>query len=111
MELLVREHRLYQVDFLMRKYRFAGNEIPFDDSGNLSLTVDPKEQWARTHPERFPLDINRAGRFELLRVPGLGPATVDRILRRRAGGGRINGLTDIGRPGKRLRKAAAYLKF
>jgi predicted DNA-binding helix-hairpin-helix protein len=63
------------------------------------------------HPETFPLDVNRADRFELLRVPGLGPATVSRILHRRKHGGRVHSLADIGRPGKRLRKAATYLKF
>ena len=110
-DLLTREHRLYQVDWLMRKYGFASVEIPFDEKGNLSLEVDPKEGWAQRHPERFPVDVNRAERGELLRVPGLGPTTVDRILKKRLNGGRVKSLADIGRPGKRLQKAAAYLRF
>ena len=55
--------------------------------------------------------VDHADRGELLRVPGLGPTTVDRILKCRMNGGRVNSLTDIGRAGKRLTKAAAYLKF
>lgn len=110
-DLLMREHRLYQTDWLMRKYGFKGSEIPFDTDGNLSLKMDPKEHWATLHPEWFPLDINRADREELLRVPGLGPTTVKRILTRRANGGRLHSMRDVGRPHARLTKAGAYLKF
>jgi len=109
--LLVREHRLYQVDFLLRKYGFAAEEIPLEPDGNLSLAADPKEIWARRHPERFPLDINRAGRYELLRVPGLGPVTVKRILNLRRAGGRLRHIEDLGLTAKRLGKAADYVKF
>ncbi|MFW6163466.1 MAG: hypothetical protein ACODAJ_11910 [Planctomycetota bacterium] len=109
-DLLTREYRLYQVDFLLRKYGFAPAEIPLEPDGNLSLDLDPKEAWARRHPERFPLDVNRASREELLRVPGLGPVTVRRILARRREA-RLRSLDDLDRPGKRLRKAAAYLTF
>ena len=86
-------------------------EIPFESDGNLSLTRDPKEAWAARHPERFPVDVNRADKFELLRVPGLGPISVNRILARRTNGGRIRRLSDLGSVGKRLHKAAAYIKF
>jgi predicted DNA-binding helix-hairpin-helix protein len=110
-DLLAREHRLYQVDFLLRKYGFRDDEIPFEPDGSLSLAADPKEIWARQHPERFPLDVNRADRWELLRVPGLGPVTVRRILEIRGGGGRLRRLEDLGRPGNRLRKAAGYVTF
>ncbi|MGB2755288.1 MAG: radical SAM protein [Phycisphaerae bacterium] len=110
-DLLAREHRLYQADFLLRKYGFRDDEIPFEPDGSLSLAADPKEIWARQHPERFPLDLNRASRYELLRVPGLGPVTVRRILEIRRGGGRLRRLEDLGRPGNRLRKAAGYVKF
>ncbi|MCE5184511.1 MAG: biotin synthase [Planctomycetaceae bacterium] len=106
---LTREHRLYQVDFLMRKYGFKDNEIPFD-SDQLSLAVDPKEAWARLHPERFPIDINRADKFELLRVPGLGPVAVKRILDQRRQS-RISRIEDFARPTKLLTRAKAYLKF
>ncbi|MGB2997845.1 MAG: radical SAM protein, partial [Phycisphaerae bacterium] len=110
-DLLTREHRLYQVDWLIRKYGFKDDEIPFEPDGSLSLEADPKEVWARRHPERFPLDINRAERHELLRVPGFGPVTVNRILNIRKGGGRVRSLNDLGKPGRLLRKAEPYVKF
>ncbi len=109
--LLTREHRLYQADWLMRKYGFADDEIPFEADGNLSLQVDPKEAWARRHPEVFPMDVNRAGKFELLRVPGLGTVSVGRIMKMRTGGGKVRSIRQLGRYGKRLEKAAGYLKF
>jgi predicted DNA-binding helix-hairpin-helix protein len=110
-DLLMREHRLYQTDWLIRKYGFAAGEIPFDPNGNLSLTADPKLVWARQHPEKFPVNINRADKFELLRVPGLGPVTVGRILSLRSGGGRVRSLDQLGRAGKRLTAAQAFVRF
>ncbi|MGZ5179416.1 MAG: putative DNA modification/repair radical SAM protein [Ramlibacter sp.] len=78
---LVREHRLYQADWLMRFYGFAAGEItPPTAGGMLDLQVDPKLAWALAHPERFPVDVNRAPRELLLRVPGLGVKAVDRLL-------------------------------
>ena len=109
-DLFVREHRLYQVDFLMRKYGFTDRDIPFDARGNLSLEVDPKELWAAGHPEFFPVPVNRASRRELLRVPGLGPVTVRCLLQLRRTQ-RIGRLEDLGAVGVRLRKAQPYLSF
>jgi putative DNA modification/repair radical SAM protein len=77
---LVREHRLYQADWLMRFYGFDADEIAGDGAGMLALDIDPKLAWALRHRERFPLDINRASREDLLRVPGFGTKTVDRII-------------------------------
>jgi predicted DNA-binding helix-hairpin-helix protein len=108
---LTREHRLYQSDWLVRKYGFKDSEIPFGPDGNLSLQADPKEVWARRHPEFFPLDVNRADKFELLRVPGLGHISVERILKLRTNGQRINRMSNIGTSGKRLDKAKRYLKL
>ena len=79
-DVFVREHRLYQVDFLLRKYGFSESEITFDQTGNLPLDTDPKESWAKRNPGFFPVNINKASREELLRVPGLGQISVDRIL-------------------------------
>ncbi len=104
----MREHRLYQVDFLMRKYGFQDTDILFGAGGDLSLETDPKEVWALRHPEYFPVAVNRASRLELLRVPGLGPTTVARILQVRRTQ-RIGRLEDIGRVGARLRQAQGYL--
>ncbi|MBD3346719.1 MAG: radical SAM protein [Chitinivibrionales bacterium] len=108
-DLLTREHRLYQTDFLMRKYRFAPEDIPLDRQGYLALDIDPKEHWARCHPEFFPINLNRANKYDLLRVPGIGHITVNTILSMRKEGRRIRRLEDIGRVGKRLEKARGYL--
>jgi putative DNA modification/repair radical SAM protein len=77
---LVREHRLYQADWLMRFYGFGAEEIVQRSDGMLDLDVDPKLGWALTHRERFPVDVNRAAREDLLRVPGLGAKTVDKLI-------------------------------
>jgi predicted DNA-binding helix-hairpin-helix protein len=77
---LVREHRLYQADWLMRFYGFAAGEIVDEAEGMLSLDIDPKLAWALRHRDRFPLDVNRASREDLLRVPGFGTKAVDRII-------------------------------
>ena len=79
---LMREHRLYQSDWLMRFYGFAPEEVQgaTDSQGMLPLDIDPKLAWALKFRERFPVDVNRAPRETLLRVPGLGTKAVERIL-------------------------------
>lgn len=79
---LLREHRLYQSDWLMRFYGYGHEELTGTaaDAGMLSLDVDPKLAWALAHRDRFPVDVNRDGRERLLRVPGLGIKTVDRLI-------------------------------
>lgn len=76
---LMREHRLYQADWLMCYYGFEEHEL-VTDQGMLSLDVDPKLAWALSHPEVFPVDANRAAKEMLLRVPGLGVRSVERLL-------------------------------
>ncbi len=77
----VREHRLYQADWLMRFYGFTHDEIvPPSQVGMLALDMDPKLAWALAHRERFPVNLNTAPRELLLRVPGFGVQTVDRLL-------------------------------
>ena len=80
---LVREHRLYQADWLMRFYEFKADELTTDEAGNLDLSMDPKLAWALQHLEQFPMDVNRATREQLLRVPGLGVKSVDKLIRAR----------------------------
>jgi putative DNA modification/repair radical SAM protein len=77
---LVREHRLYQADWLMRFYGFAASEIVEERAGMLPLDIDPKLAWALRHRDRFPLDVNSASRAELLRIPGFGARAVERII-------------------------------
>ena len=78
---LVREHRLYQADWLMRYYKFEAGELTSDRIPNLRLDQDPKLTWAEAHPEFFPVDVNSAPREALLRVPGIGHSNVERILK------------------------------
>jgi predicted DNA-binding helix-hairpin-helix protein len=106
----MREHRLYQVDFLIRKYGFTESDISFDKRGFLPLEIDPKEYWARLHPDYFPINVNKASKYQLLRVPGLGDVTVSRILEHRKTAS-INSIRDIGKPTSLLEKANEYLCF
>ncbi len=81
---LIREHRLYQADWLIRFYGFAHDEIvPDTPAGMLSLDMDPKLAWAIANRGQFPVDVNTAAREMLLRVPGLGVKAVTRILQAR----------------------------
>lgn len=80
---LVRENRLYQADWLLRFYGFKADELLSDKTPNLSLDIDPKTSWALIHRESFPVDVNRASRNQLLRVPGFGVRSVERILQLR----------------------------
>jgi predicted DNA-binding helix-hairpin-helix protein len=79
----MREHRLYQASFLLRDYGFDLEEMPFVQNGNLPLTTDPKLAWAQQNLQGKPLEINKAERRELLRIPGIGPKGADAILRAR----------------------------
>ncbi len=80
---LVREHRLYQADWLMRFYEFTSDELALDAAGNMDLAMDPKLAWALAHRDQFPIDVNRAPREQLLRVPGMGVKSVDRLIQAR----------------------------
>lgn len=103
-----RQNRLYQADMLLSRYRFAAEELPYDDAGMLARDRDPKAAWARLHPERYPLEVNTAGREELLRIPGIGPLSADRILERRRRG-RLRDLGDLGCTGACARRAAPFV--
>ncbi|CAN5294822.1 putative DNA modification/repair radical SAM protein [soil metagenome] len=113
---MVREHRLYQADWLMRFYGFTHDEIVPPASGvdaaaggMLSLEHDPKLAWALAHRERFPVDLNTAPREMLLRVPGLGVKTVDRLLAAR----RVRRLrsADLGRLHVPLAKVMPFIQL
>ncbi len=104
---LIREHRLYQSDWLMRFYGFEAAELTSTDNPSLSLTEDPKSAWARTHPEFFPVDVNAGPREALLRVPGIGYRNVERILSIR----RYHALhmPDLKKLNVRVKQAAPYI--
>ena len=106
---LEREHRLYQADWLMRFYEFRADEIAGSDGGGmLDLDIDPKLAWALRHRGLFPVDVNRAGREVLLRVPGFGTKTVDRLVKLR----RHKALRwdDLGKVGALTKKAAPFVE-
>ncbi len=78
---LVREHRLYQADWLLRFYNFSPSELTTENDRNLPLDKDPKLAWALRNRGFYPVDVNKAGKSALLRVPGLGVRNVQRILK------------------------------
>ncbi len=80
---LLREHRLYQADWLLRYYHFSVKELLSEDHPNFNIYLDPKCDWALRHLEYFPVEINRAGYQTLLRVPGIGAKSAKRILQAR----------------------------
>jgi predicted DNA-binding helix-hairpin-helix protein len=80
---MVREHRLYQTDWLMRFYGFEADEILDPAHPYLDLEVDPKLAWALRNRHLFPVDVNVADRATLLRIPGVGARSVERIIQTR----------------------------
>ncbi|WP_299819218.1 putative DNA modification/repair radical SAM protein [uncultured Jannaschia sp.] len=105
---LMREHRLYQADWLLRFYDFGLDEIVRrDGTGMLDLDIDPKLAWALANRDRFPVDVNRAPRELLLRVPGFGTKIVDRIVAARKSASL--GLEDIRRMGGRIKQSRAFI--
>jgi predicted DNA-binding helix-hairpin-helix protein len=94
----MREHRLYQADHLIRRYKFRSDEIVYDGAGNLPLGQDPKLAWALSQRDRFPLELGTASYDELLRVPGIGHLAARRIVDARRGTV-VRGLADLRRMG------------
>ena len=107
---LMREHRLYQSDWLMRFYGFTPGEVGAvaDAGGMLPLDIDPKLAWALKYREHFPVDVNRAARERLLRVPGLGVKAVDAIVRARRW--RRLTLDDVGRLTASVAKVRPFIE-
>ena len=105
---LMREHRLYQADWLLRFYGFSVEEIASgSNNGMLDLAIDPKLAWALGQRGQFPVDVNRADQAMLLRVPGLGAKVVGRILRARRF--KRLGFADLLRLGARMKNAKAFI--
>lgn len=103
-----REHRLYQAALLLRDYGFALLDLPFTPDNRLPLEVDPKLGWAQAHLYDAPVEVHRADRQELLRVPGIGPKGADAILRARRHG-TIRDLGDLQRLGILANRAAPFI--
>ena len=104
----LREHRLYQADWLYRFYGFSADEITASmDGGMLDLEIDPKLAWALRNRARFPINVNTAAREELLRIPGIGQKTVDRIIVTRRH--HVLRLDDLARLAGSLRRARPFL--
>jgi predicted DNA-binding helix-hairpin-helix protein len=104
----LREHRLYQASFLLRDYGFDLEEMPFTPDGNLPLPTDPKLAWAQMNLAEKPVEINRAGKRELLRVPGIGLKGADAILSARSTG-TLQDLTALRKLGIVVARAAPFL--
>ncbi len=103
-----REFRLYQSSFLLRDYGFDVEELQFSNDGNLPLEVDPKVAWARVNLADTPVEVNRADRQALLRVPGIGPKGVEAVLAARRAG-KLRSLRDLKALGVIVARAAPYL--
>ena len=106
---LKRQHRLYQASFLLRDHNWDTEDIGFGADQNLRLDVDPKQAWADIHLRAAPIELNYADRPTLLRVPGIGPKSADRILRARGQGNltELQHLRALGVPSPQ--KAAPYV--
>lgn len=106
----LRQHRLYQSSYLLRDYGFDLEELPFATGGNLPLDADPKLAWARAHLSQAPVEINHAGREELLRVPGIGPKGVEAIVAARRSG-KLRELRDLQALGINASVAAPFVQL
>jgi predicted DNA-binding helix-hairpin-helix protein len=104
----LREHRLYQADYLLHDYGFTPDEVVFGPEGNLPLNVDPKTAWALSHPEHFPVEMTAADYETLVRVPGIGPIVARRLIAER-GGTVLRDLTDLRRLGVVTTRAAGFI--
>lgn len=104
---LLREHRLYQADWLLRYYHFQAEELLSEDQPNFNILFDPKCNWALKHLEYFPVEINRAEYRMLLRVPGIGYKSASRIVKARRFG--ILGFQDLKKMGVVLKRALYFI--
>lgn len=104
---LLREHRLYQADWLLRFYGFEAEELLSENKPNFNILLDPKADWALRHLEQFPVEINRADYKTILRVPGIGVKSAQRIVRARRNGN-LN-FDDLKKIGVTLKRALYFI--
>lgn len=103
----MREHRLYQADWLLRFYGFQAQELLTEDRPNFNVLLDPKCDWALRHLELFPVEVNRADYYTLLRVPGLGVKSARRIVAARKTA--VLEFTDLKKLGVVLKRAVYFI--
>jgi len=108
---LIREHRLFQCDFLMRKYGFGLNEFMFDEEDRLDLKLDPKMTIAMHNRDMFPMEINEVGYEDLIKVPGIGPQSAMRILKVRENGFRFTKTSELKNMGLVLKRAKSFISI
>jgi predicted DNA-binding helix-hairpin-helix protein len=106
----MREHRLYQASFLLRDYGFDLEDLPFTSASNLPLHADPKQAWAKMNLAEHPVEINKAEKRELIRIPGIGLKGADAILSARRIS-KLRGLSSLRKLGVIAERAAPYLLF
>lgn len=104
---LLREHRLYQADWLLRFYGFEAQELLSEKKPNFNVLLDPKADWALRHLEQFPVEINRADYQMILRVPGIGVKSAQRIVRARRNGNLT--FDDLKKIGVTLKRALYFI--
>jgi len=104
---LLREHRLYQADWLLRFYHFQAEELLSEENPNFNVLFDPKCNWALKHLEQFPIEVNRADYKVLLRVPGIGYKSAERIVRARKHG--MLDFPDLKKIGVVLKRALYFI--
>lgn len=104
---LLREHRLYQADWLLRFYGFQASELLTEDKPNFNVLLDPKCDWAIRHLELFPVEVNRADYYTLLRVPGMGVKSAKRIVAARRSA--VLGFADLKKLGVVLKRAMYFI--
>jgi len=102
----LREHRLYQASFLLRDYGWSVKDLTFLQDGNLRTDIDPKRAWAEIHLRYAPVEVMKAERGQLLRIPGIGPIGADAIIKARRQGN-LTDLTDLQKLGIRAPEQAA----
>ena len=104
---LLREHRLYQADWLLRFYGFEAKELLSEKNPNFNVLIDPKCNWALEHLEIYPVEVNRADYYTLLRVPGIGYKSASRIVKARRLG--VLDFTDLQKMGVVLKRALYFI--
>ncbi len=105
---LMREHRLYQADYLFRQYGFSFSDLSFQSDGSLDLSRDPKQTWADLNPQFFPVSMKRASKSDIMRVPGIGPVTAGKIVSLRKEG-TLTDLSQLPLSRSAFRKAFHYI--